>query len=440
VLEDSTGGFNLGSGSTTLQLPAASAIQSLAGHRLHWLRCGSTPRPDRANRARAYTHPPVIRELTAAPVGALLPVAHAAVHGPESLGVGEGLPGASYTLTYRPVLSTGHGERLEVRVPGAEDWQRWELRESFAASGPGDRHFVLDLATGEVELGPSIRQPTAAGGSTARFLRRARRSASAVIATAVGARETSALGSSASSKRRFRASRPCPTPVPAGGGVDAESLESARARAAFEFRTRYRAVTADDYEFLAVDASPRIARAHCPTPAPGAPIQVFLIPSVEPADRRIALDELTPSQDALAEGRGLPRRAAPDRDERRTPAHANVRPDGGGQRRGRRERRARAGGGGRGACPVPLPESADRGNGAGRRQRLAVWEKPEPGASCSGSYSGSGASSRSRSCASTKAEPVHGKAIAAAGGAVRRNRTRPRDRVRHAHRQGGVSG
>ena len=39
VLDDSTGGFNLGSGWTTLQLPAVSAVQSLAGHGLHWLRC-----------------------------------------------------------------------------------------------------------------------------------------------------------------------------------------------------------------------------------------------------------------------------------------------------------------------------------------------------------------------------------------------------------------
>ena len=39
VLEDLTGGFNYGSGTVTLELPPRSAIQPLAGHRMHWLRC-----------------------------------------------------------------------------------------------------------------------------------------------------------------------------------------------------------------------------------------------------------------------------------------------------------------------------------------------------------------------------------------------------------------
>ena len=301
VLDDSTGGFNLGSGWTTLQLPAVSAVQSLAGHGLHWLRCRIDAETRSGKTGAAYSHPPVIRELTAAPLGALLPVVHAAIHGPEMLGVGEGLPGARYTLAYHPVLSTAHGERLEVRVPGAEDWQRWELRDSFAASGPGDRHFVLDLARGEVELGPSIRQPDGSWrqygavpprGSEIRFSRYRHG----------GGREGNvSAGKLSVLKAAIPGVASVSNPRPAGGGVDAESLESARARAAFEFRTRYRAVTADDYEFLAVDASPRIARAHCPAPDPGVPIQVFLIPSVEPADRRMTLAELTPSEDALAE-------------------------------------------------------------------------------------------------------------------------------------------
>lgn len=301
VLDDSTGGFNLGSGSTTLQLPAVSAIQSLAGHRLHWLRCRIDAETRSGKTGAAYTHPPVIRELTAAPLGALLPVVHAAVHGPEVIGVSEGLPGAAYTLAYRPVLSLGQGERLEIRAPNAEAWQRWELRDSFAASGPDDRHFVLDLARGEVQLGPSIRQPNGRWrqygavpprGSEIRFSRYRHG----------GGRDGNV---SAGKLNVLKAAIPgvasVSNPSPAGGGVDAESLETARARAALEFRTRYRAVTADDYEFLAVDASPRIARAHCPAPDPGAPIQVYLIPSVEPADRRMTLAELTPGEDALGE-------------------------------------------------------------------------------------------------------------------------------------------
>ena len=50
-------------------------------------------------------------------------------------------------------------------------------------------------------------------------------------------------------------------PRPALGGVDPQSVESLRARSALEIRTRYRAVTAEDYEFLATEATPRVARA-----------------------------------------------------------------------------------------------------------------------------------------------------------------------------------
>jgi predicted phage baseplate assembly protein len=301
VLDDSTGGFNLGSGWTTLQLPAVSATQSVAGHRLHWLRCRIDAETRSGKAGATYTHPPVIRELTAAPVGALLPVVHAAVHGPELIGVGEGLPGGSYTLAYSPILTPVHGERLEVRAPGAEDWQRWELRDSFAASGIGDPHFVLDLARGEVQLGPSIRLADGSWrqygavppkGSEIRFSR---------YRHGGGRDGNVSAGKLSVLKAAIPGVASVSNPGPATGGVDAESVENARARAALEFRTRYRAVTADDYEFLAVDASPRIARAHCPAPDPGGPIQVYLLASVEPADRRMTLAELTPSEDALAE-------------------------------------------------------------------------------------------------------------------------------------------
>ena len=214
--------------------------------------------------------------------------------------MGEGLPGASYTLAYSPILSPVHGERLEVRAPGAEDWQRWEPQDSFATSGPGDPHFVLDLARGEVQLGPSIRQPDGSWrqygaippkGSEIRFSR---------YRNGGGRDGNVSAGKLSVLKAAIPGVASVSNPSPASGGVDAESVASARARAALEFRTRYRAVTADDYEFLAVDAS-RIARARSTTPDPGGPIQVYLISSVEPADRRMTLSELTPSEEALAE-------------------------------------------------------------------------------------------------------------------------------------------
>jgi predicted phage baseplate assembly protein len=91
-------------------------------------------------------------------------------------------------------------------------------------------------------------------------------------------------------------------PRPAYGGVDPESLDSARQRAAMEIRTRYRAVTAEDYEFLVTEASSRVGRTICIPPAsPAEPIKVHVLPRVAPADRKLTYEELTPDDRLLGE-------------------------------------------------------------------------------------------------------------------------------------------
>jgi predicted phage baseplate assembly protein len=85
-------------------------------------------------------------------------------------------------------------------------------------------------------------------------------------------------------------------PRAASGGVDAESLESARQRAGIELRTSHRAVTAGDYEYLACEATPTVARAVCLAPQEaGDPITVRLLPRIDPADRALTHEELTPT-------------------------------------------------------------------------------------------------------------------------------------------------
>ena len=87
-------------------------------------------------------------------------------------------------------------------------------------------------------------------------------------------------------------------PEPAYGGVDPESLDSARQRAAMEIRSRYRAVTAEDYEFLVGEASSRVGRSICLPPAtPADPIRVHVLPRVAPADRQLTFAELTPDEE-----------------------------------------------------------------------------------------------------------------------------------------------
>jgi predicted phage baseplate assembly protein len=292
VLEDLTGGFNYGSGTIHLQCPAVSGVEPVAGRRLHWLRCRIADTTRVRGRAAAYQHAPEIQRITAAPVGALLSAEHSTTEIAEPLGTSTGAPGETFALRFAPIAKLAPGETLEVQTP-VGDWEPWEEVDSFADSGPEDRHFTIDLVGGVVRLGPELHAPE--GGTS-------RRGASAPKGAALrisryrhgGGR----LGNVAADRLiTLRSAIPgvasVTNPAPARGGVDAQSVSDARARAALEIRTRHRAVTAQDYEFLATDASPRVARAvRVQDGEPG--VTLGLVPHIDPANRRLTIDELTP--------------------------------------------------------------------------------------------------------------------------------------------------
>jgi predicted phage baseplate assembly protein len=301
VLEDVTGGFNYGSGTVEVQCPERSAIEPISGHRLHWLRCRIDSRTRGGGAATTYSHPPEIYSITAAPIGALLGATHAAREDNEVLGSSDGTPGQNFPLRHRPVLRPTLGETLEVQDPESGDWATWELRDSFAGSSEMDRHFTLDPVSGTVELGPAIREAdggwTQYGsvppkGAIMRFTRY----------RYGGGREGNVQPATLTVLRSAVAGvSEITNPHSAAGGVDAEALESARTRAAMEIRTRYRAVTAEDFEFLAGEATPRVARAVCIPPPDGGPVPVHILPRVHPADRALSYEELVPSEDLLRE-------------------------------------------------------------------------------------------------------------------------------------------
>jgi predicted phage baseplate assembly protein len=301
VLSDLTGGFNYGSGTVELELPARSVVQPLGGHRLHWLRCRLSDTTPRGRAGASYTHPPEIYSITAAPMGARLPATHAARIEREIIGVSDGTPGQVHPLRNRPVLKPIAGETLEVQDPESGDWARWEPRVDFVGSTEFDRHFVLDLVSGEVEFGPAIREThggwTQYGsvppkGAVLRFTRYRHgggRDGNVTAHTLTVLKSTIAGVDTVAN------------PEAATGGVDAEIIEHARQRASMEIRSRYRAVTAEDFEFMAGEASPRVARAVCIPPATGSAVPLHLVPRIYPADRKLDYDELMPDEDLLKE-------------------------------------------------------------------------------------------------------------------------------------------
>ena len=302
VLLDSTGGFNFGSGIVELQLPAGHEQVSMGGKRGYWLRCRLDDRTRSGEAAATFSHPPEIYSITAATLGAIIPVAHSMTLVEEVIGESDGTPGQSFDLRYGPVLELEDGEHLEVLDPETGAWEPWQLRESFAESGPDDRHFTLDLAGAQLDLGPAIR--TGDGGfrqygavppkgATLRL---------SAYRHGGGRRGNVAPGTITVLKSAIPYVASVSNPSAGVGGVDPETLESGRQRAAMEIRTRYRAVTAQDFEFLCGEASPRVARAICVEPPGSVGVaRIHIVPRIEPADRQLSYAELLPDQELMSE-------------------------------------------------------------------------------------------------------------------------------------------
>src|SRR5262249_42950680 len=152
-------------------------------------------------------------------------------------------------------------EHLVIVPPGAVGGvsEPWNEVTDFGDSGPEDRCYTLDSLDGTLALGPSLLQPD---GSVYRFgAVPSRGSILRFTCYRHGGGTSGNLPKAALSV--LKSSIPYVTQVtnraPAQGGRDAQSLEEAKLRAPQALRTRTRAVTADDYEYLARQV-PGVAR------------------------------------------------------------------------------------------------------------------------------------------------------------------------------------
>ncbi len=305
VLKDTTKGFNAGGGVIELQMPDSTAPAQVAAERWHWLRCRVA---DDGQADRTYRRPPLIESVTAHVVGARVPAHHAARVTNEELGVSDGTPAQTFHVRNTPALKpSGPDEQLEVREQGSTDWVPWTPVTSFKDSKAGDRHFRFDPASGRIELGPAILAPgkgweqhgaVPSKGATLRMVG---------YHHGGGARGNVAAETLRVLRRGIPGVASVRNHAPARGGVDAETVAVGRQRAELELRTRDRAVTAQDFEFLAGEASPRVARARCGLPIAGHAIPVYVLPAVperfpEPP-RPLTFEDLTPEKEVLAQVR-----------------------------------------------------------------------------------------------------------------------------------------
>ena len=199
----------------------------------------------------------------------------------EHLGSSDASTSQRFTTTAAPVLA---GQRLEVREPDlpssaeradivreegpdavsvtldeserpVEVWVRWHEVPDFYGSGARDRHYVLNRLTGEVRFGDGLNgmvPPRGAGNLRLTFYR-----------TGGGRAGNRAAGTITELKTTVPYVNRVVNTEPAAGGAEAESRDSLIRRGPVAMRHRDRAVTAQDYEDIAMLASPEVARVKC---------------------------------------------------------------------------------------------------------------------------------------------------------------------------------
>ncbi|MDY6892467.1 MAG: putative baseplate assembly protein [Chloroflexota bacterium] len=295
VEKDSTGGMNT-NGQVILHVPYGCAVTEVHGQSACWLRCRVVEtRPGQ----RAYNSSPRILSLSPDGIGGTVLVSHALRITNEFLGKSNGAPGQKFFLQNAPVLKREPRETITVEKSDGEV-ETWHEVENFSSSGPDEPHFTCDSMTGEVQFGPSIKQPSGQErqygrvpefGSNIYFM--SYRYGGGTIGN-VGPSTITIMKSSIpyiASVTNWSA---------ATGGTEAETIESAKMRAPQVLKARTRAVTSDDFECLAVQASTRVARAKCLTPGTGGEgvspeagvVRLMLVPVVSKAEQLIPKEEL----------------------------------------------------------------------------------------------------------------------------------------------------
>jgi predicted phage baseplate assembly protein len=203
----------------------------------------------------------------------------------------------------RPVVAAERPIQLEIA--GELGWAPWQQVQGFGESGPDDQHWLLNATDGMLVFGPAVRL---ADGSIKQYgavppagshIRVRRYRTGGGRAGNVAAHEIVTLKSALPFIGRVDNRRP------GAGGVDGETLEAAKTRGPLVLGTRNRAVTARDFEQLAREATPQVARVRClPVDAQGsartdpdsaAGVRVLVVPAVSAdEDGRFTFDQLVP--------------------------------------------------------------------------------------------------------------------------------------------------
>lgn len=133
-------------------------------------------------------------------------------------------------------------------------WVPWQAVPDFHGSGPRDRHYVIDHLAGEVLFGDGLQGMIPPQGRN--------NIRSSLSRSGGGARGNRPAGTITQLKSAVPYVDGVTNYHAASGGGDQETLDQARERGPRTLRHRGRAVTGQDFQDLAYEASPEVARAY----------------------------------------------------------------------------------------------------------------------------------------------------------------------------------
>ncbi len=299
-VDDETQGFT-SSGFAFFVAPDSWASSSKFTEERFWLRA----RLEQGG----YVKPPRVRMVVTNAIDAFN---HETIRD-ETLGNSDGTPMQQFKFLRGPMLDDEIVEVREKQQPPADEiadlgpdavrpadpenpqnnerWIRYKRVESFFASSPRSRHYTLDYVTGVITFGDGRRGIVPPEMKNSVLAREYRIGGGAL--GNVNAYTLTSLG------RALAYIEGVANPLPAQGGANRETIEEAKNRAPYTIKSRDRAVTAEDYEMLALRASTTLARARCvPDRTNRGHVTLAMVPKGETRNQELTR-RLVPSNEVL---------------------------------------------------------------------------------------------------------------------------------------------
>lgn len=198
----------------------------------------------------------------------------------EILGSGNGSPNQVFYSARTPILDKLILEVREPQIPagaelariardegndaiegfkdgqtGEDIWVRWHEVDDFLESDHSDRHFMVERLSGEIRFGNGLKGMLPPSGANNIRLRSYK--------TGGGTVGNKPINSIAQLRSSLPMIASVVNPEAAYGGLDIEGWDSVYFRGSRKLRHRGLAITAEDYQDIAKNGSPEVARAKC---------------------------------------------------------------------------------------------------------------------------------------------------------------------------------